>query len=226
MLANIRHFFSNHTQFIDQHTFGWIGKQHQSTKAMNATIVPINRMKSSIVCGEFGKKTSNRYDLFIRCAFNAVIDQTKCTDLWILNALPAPRPAETIQMESDHRRASFCCVCFCCCWWLLILMLASVRAQNVPIKCSYSIRNCVLFPMHWPKPTQIIIHYFSPISNAMEAKTHNITVCAVCTFWIWHISYNRRRKIRLTCERCILMSLLKMPSGLAVDGKEDLCRRL
>lgn len=33
-----------------QHTFGWIGKQHHNTKAMNATIVPISKIKSSIVC--------------------------------------------------------------------------------------------------------------------------------------------------------------------------------
>lgn len=36
--------------FFDLLTFGWIGKQHHRTKAMKATIVPINSMKSSIVC--------------------------------------------------------------------------------------------------------------------------------------------------------------------------------
>lgn len=36
-------------------SFGTIGKQHQSMNAMNATNVPMRRMKSSMVCGGGGK---------------------------------------------------------------------------------------------------------------------------------------------------------------------------
>lgn len=32
-----------------RHTLGWIGKQHHSIKAMNATTVPVSKMKSSMV---------------------------------------------------------------------------------------------------------------------------------------------------------------------------------
>lgn len=62
-------------------TFGWIGKQHHRTKAINATIVPIKSMKSSIVC-ENNIKMLNDSILFAMRS----------------NFLPAPLQVKTFQM--------------------------------------------------------------------------------------------------------------------------------
>lgn len=52
-------------------TLGWTGKQHHKIKAMNATIVPSNRMKSSMVC------RINKTNLFLQLRFPSFTTEWK-----------------------------------------------------------------------------------------------------------------------------------------------------
>lgn len=64
------YFFKELVQFPDNsdkliHTFGCIGKQHHKTKAINATIVPMRSIKSSIVCRRKQKKKKMKNGIFV-----------------------------------------------------------------------------------------------------------------------------------------------------------------